>query len=257
MSCNPSLANASDLLSGRRYFNSELGWNQDKVDDLIQPIIQKMNKRTQVCLESMLATDVISCQYVFQQGAMNRQGNLLGFLDVPAGGAVPRKRQAYTSKRLQQVVSDFRKKQAANANSEAEGPGSSRSGDVSGAEENETEERPKKRKKTTAKEKEGASGSAGATRGTSKRGARGTGGRGRGARGCGGVKATRGTKGKKAAVAAATQDVSGSEAEDDFDATMQDPPEPLNVSLRPRPKPTPIPKPSVVPSEEGDDPDVG
>ncbi|THH30012.1 hypothetical protein EUX98_g4160 [Antrodiella citrinella] len=226
---HPHLASQKFDISEYRYFNAELGWNQDKVDDLIQPIIQKMNKRT-------------------QQGAMNRQGNLLGFLDVPAGGAAPRKRQAYASKRLQQVVSDFRKKQAANNNSEAGGSGTSRSGDASGTEDDETEERPKKRTKTTAKPKEGASTS---TTGTGKRGARG--GRGRGARGRGGAKAARGRKSKKAV--AATEDASGSEAEDAFDGPEHGAPVPLNVELRPRPKPTPIPKPSTV-SEDGEDVDA-
>lgn len=41
---------------------------------------------------------------------MNKQGNLNEFLDVSAGSGTyaPRKRQVYSSKRLQQVVSEFR-----------------------------------------------------------------------------------------------------------------------------------------------------
>lgn len=41
---------------------------------------------------------------------MNKQGNLNEFFDVSAGSGTyaPRKRQAYSSKRLQQVVSEFR-----------------------------------------------------------------------------------------------------------------------------------------------------
>ena len=31
-----------------RFFNTELGWDQTKVDDLLLPIIRKMNKRSQV-----------------------------------------------------------------------------------------------------------------------------------------------------------------------------------------------------------------
>lgn len=44
---------------------------------------------------------------------MNRQGNLNEFLDISAGNGTyaPRQRQAYQSKRLQQVISDFRKRQ--------------------------------------------------------------------------------------------------------------------------------------------------
>ena len=32
----------------RRFFQQELGWQQTKVDELLLPIIQKMNKRGQV-----------------------------------------------------------------------------------------------------------------------------------------------------------------------------------------------------------------
>ncbi|KAJ3793004.1 hypothetical protein GGU11DRAFT_801353 [Lentinula aff. detonsa] len=81
-----------DLDALRAFLNDELSWNQAKVDDLLLPIIQKVGKRGQV-------------------NTMNRQGNLNNFFDVSAGGGsvAPRKRQAYASKRLQQVVSDFRK----------------------------------------------------------------------------------------------------------------------------------------------------
>ncbi|KAF8638337.1 hypothetical protein AX17_002357 [Amanita inopinata Kibby_2008] len=83
-----------DLDGLRQFFNQELGWVQAKVDELLLPIIQRMNKRKQAA-------------------AVNKQGNLTEFFDVSTGtGAyVPRKRQAYASKRLQQVVSDFRKRQ--------------------------------------------------------------------------------------------------------------------------------------------------
>ncbi|KAK0204838.1 PIN domain-like protein [Desarmillaria ectypa] len=85
-----------DLDALRGFLHEELGWPQSKVDDLLVPIIQKMGKRGQVA-------------------AMNRQGNLNGFFDVAAGSGTfaPRRRQAYASKRLQQVVSDFRKKRKA------------------------------------------------------------------------------------------------------------------------------------------------
>ncbi|KAJ7158651.1 hypothetical protein C8R46DRAFT_1109789 [Mycena filopes] len=59
---------------------------------LLLPVIQKIRKRG-------------------QNGALNKQGNLDGFFDITGSGTIaPRKRQAYASKRLQQVVSDFRKK---------------------------------------------------------------------------------------------------------------------------------------------------
>lgn len=45
---------------------------------------------------------------------MNRQGNLTSFFKVAPGSGsyAPRKRQAYGSKRLQEVVTDFQKQQA-------------------------------------------------------------------------------------------------------------------------------------------------
>lgn len=50
---------------------------------------------------------------VFQAAALNRQGNLNEYLDISAGSGThaPRHRQVYASKRLQQVISDFRKQQ--------------------------------------------------------------------------------------------------------------------------------------------------
>lgn len=83
------------ITNERSFLHEELGWHETKVDDLLLPIIQKMSKRNQAV-------------------SMNRQGNLNGFFDMApgAGLCVPRKRQAYASKRLQQVVSDFRKEQA-------------------------------------------------------------------------------------------------------------------------------------------------
>ncbi|KAG1841670.1 hypothetical protein DFJ58DRAFT_70830 [Suillus subalutaceus] len=84
-----------DLDALRHFFHEELHWNQAKVDETLLPIIQKMNKRNQVA-------------------AMNRQGNLNSFFDVAPGSGsyAPRKRRAYGSKRLQQVVTDFRNQQA-------------------------------------------------------------------------------------------------------------------------------------------------
>ncbi|GLB40317.1 putative xeroderma pigmentosum G I-region [Lyophyllum shimeji] len=82
-----------DLDALRAFFRAELGWGQEKVDDILLPIIQKMNKRGQAA-------------------ALNKQSNLGEFFDMSAGSGTyaPRKRQAYTSKRLQNVVDDFRKK---------------------------------------------------------------------------------------------------------------------------------------------------
>lgn len=84
-----------DLDALRHFFHEELHWNQTKVDETLLPIIQKMNKRNQAA-------------------SMNRQGNLNSFFDVApgTGSYAPRKRQAYGSKRLQQVITDFRNQQA-------------------------------------------------------------------------------------------------------------------------------------------------
>ncbi|EIW84325.1 hypothetical protein CONPUDRAFT_100293 [Coniophora puteana RWD-64-598 SS2] len=84
-----------DLDALREFLREELSWGQKKVDDLLLPIIQKMSRRK-------------------QSTTSNKQGNLNVFLDVSSGTGsyAPRKRQAYGSKRLQQVVSDFRKEQA-------------------------------------------------------------------------------------------------------------------------------------------------
>lgn len=102
-----------DLDALRGFLNSELGWKQDKVDDLLLPIIRKVGKRGQAT-------------------ALNKQGKLNEFLDVTSGSgtAAPRKRQAYSSKRLQQVVSDFRQQQqqqqarTRNGSPEGQAPGS-------------------------------------------------------------------------------------------------------------------------------------
>lgn len=88
---------AGGLLTCCRLLHDELSWDQQKVDELLLPIIQKMNKRSQA-------------------NAMNRQGTLGDFFDVTGGGSgttalEPRKRQAYTSKRLQELVSAHRNEQ--------------------------------------------------------------------------------------------------------------------------------------------------
>jgi len=82
-----------DLDALRVYFQNELGWGQAKVDEILLPIIQRMNKRG-------------------ESSAMNKQSNLNEFFDISTGSGThaPRKRSAYTSKRLQNVVDDFRRK---------------------------------------------------------------------------------------------------------------------------------------------------
>jgi len=74
----------------------ELGWNQQKSDELLLPIIQRVNKRGAAA-------------------AANTQSNLDAYfgnsIGNVGGSAIPRKRQAYTSKRLQKVVTDYREEQ--------------------------------------------------------------------------------------------------------------------------------------------------
>ncbi|EMD34053.1 hypothetical protein CERSUDRAFT_107818 [Gelatoporia subvermispora B] len=120
-----------DLDALREYFNAELGWQQGKVDDLLLPVIRKMGKRG-------------------QSSAVNRQGNLNSFFDLPIGGEshAPRKRQAYASKRLQQVVSDFRKEQAKARSRESSASASGQ--DASPDPDEEEAARPNKKRKTTA-----------------------------------------------------------------------------------------------------------
>lgn len=82
---------------------------------------------------------------------MNQQGNLNTFLDISVGSGThaPRQRQAFASKRLQQVISDFRKAQksapltAPSRSASVAAQGES-GGSGSGSEE---EKRPKKRKR--------------------------------------------------------------------------------------------------------------
>ena len=79
-----------------RMLREELGWNQQKSDELLLPVIQRVNKRGAAA-------------------AANKQSNLDTYfgdsIGRVGGSAIPRKRQAYTSKRLQKVVTDYREDQ--------------------------------------------------------------------------------------------------------------------------------------------------
>lgn len=79
-----------------RMLREELGWNQQKSDELLLPVIQRVNKRSAAA-------------------AANKQSSLDAYfgdsVGSVGGSAVPRKRQAYTSKRLQKVVTDYREEQ--------------------------------------------------------------------------------------------------------------------------------------------------
>ena len=225
-----------------RFLNSELGWDQPKVDELLLPIIRKMSRRA-------------------QGASAGGQGTLAGFFDVPLGAnAAPRKRQAYASKRLQQVVSDFRKQQArAREGSGTPGPASasaSASGEdgsgAGGSGEEGEEERPAKKRKKASETRgrgrgRGKAAGAAAVAAVGDGGAPSATGRGRGAaRGRG-----RG-RGAKRASKKREKTPSDSEDEDAFEPSlpregMEVPgPSREELGLRPRPKPRPVRKPQNV-----------
>lgn len=193
-----------DLDALRDFLNQELGWGKAKVDENLLPIIQKMNKRSQAM-------------------ALNKQGNLNAFLDVSAGSGTraPRQRQAYASKRLQRVITDFRKSQKAGSTASSE-KSRSRSGS-----ESEKDSGPEKKRRKTAPT---ATSSA---KGTAKRSGK----------VAGQKRAGSSSKGKKRSKG--KEDVSSDE--DTFVGSGGDPDVvdievPLAVKLRPRPKPRPIRK---------------
>ncbi|KAM5532618.1 hypothetical protein V8D89_013744 [Ganoderma adspersum] len=221
-----------DLDALRGFFNSELGWDQTKVDELLLPVIHKMNKRA-------------------QNASVNAQGNLAGYFDLPLGAnAAPRKRQAYASKRLQQVVSDFRKQQAGQRKSAT--PSLDGDDDASDSEPNAEPSRPaKKRKKSDDSKPKGkgrGKGKAKAAEGedggsSTVRGGRGSG-RGRG-------------RGRGAKRASKKRERSPSESEEDEEfvaerrpATDLPGPSREELGLRPRPKPRPVVKPRVPVAED-------
>ncbi|KAJ7170760.1 hypothetical protein C8R43DRAFT_1059410 [Mycena crocata] len=169
-----------DLDALREFIYAELGWPPAKVDDMLLPVIQKIRKRG-------------------QSGALNKQGDLNGFFDVSGSGTIVlRKRHAYSSKRLQQVVTDFRKKRKHGSKS-AEQDASSQSGD---------DDVPPVKKKAKAK-----------ATGDIKRGTSRGRGRGRGAR-----KGTSRTK-------------KNSDDEAEFEGVTMNADTGLSAQLRPRPKP--------------------
>ncbi|QRV89469.1 DNA repair protein UVH3 [Ceratobasidium sp. AG-Ba] len=220
-----------DLDGLRQFLGEELSWNTSKVDETLLPIIRRMTQRS-------TAT-----------GA-NKQGTLASFIEMSgastSGGAThaPRKRQAYASKRLQQVVAEYRARKA---------------GEDLGDQDNDTtsdNDKPKKaRPRAKGKSKANADTVAGTesqdsgsgakasgskrkrATGASTRGKRGTG-RGRGAgRG-------RGRGRGKASVPAENEDeeefVSGGEESGGHEAEA---PTPKKPKLRPRMKvPSPIPQ---------------
>ncbi|PIL35540.1 hypothetical protein GSI_02268 [Ganoderma sinense ZZ0214-1] len=221
-----------DLDALRGFFNSELGWDQTKVDELLLPIIHKMNKRA-------------------QNASASAQGNLIGYFDLPIGAnAAPRKRQAYSSKRLQQVVSDFRKQQARQRNSAT--PSLDSDGAGSDSEPNAESSRPtKKRKKSDESKPKGTGrGKARAKAADGEDGALST---ARGGRGSG--RGRRRGRGAKRTSRKRERSPSQSEEDEEFVAErppVGDLPGPSReeLGLRPRPKPRPVVKARVPVAED-------
>jgi len=92
-----------------RMLREELGWGQQKSDELLLPVIQRVNKRGAAA-------------------AANKQSNLDTYfgdsIGSVGGSAIARKRQAYTSKRLQKVVTDYREEQRKRSRTNAKGDAS-------------------------------------------------------------------------------------------------------------------------------------
>lgn len=82
-----------DIEGLRTFLSEELGWSRTKVDETLLPIIKRVGQRG-------------------RPNAITTQSNLNNFFDITAGvgSYAPRQKQAYASKRLQKVVSDFRRK---------------------------------------------------------------------------------------------------------------------------------------------------
>jgi len=206
-----------------------------------------MNKRNQVRIPPFPFANRFS--YPPKVAALNKQGNLNDFLDISAGTGThaPRQRQAYASKRLQQVISDFRKRQkstspstprsGSQAPSQDEGSGSN-----SNESENDAKAPAKKRKKTSSPTRGNSKGKTRAAKGSTsaipkpkrKSATASTRGRGRGGRA---------GKGKSRQV----EDNDDDEVSDQEDANNFVPPQDVTMGepaverdLRPRPKPRPI-----------------
>lgn len=156
---------------------------------------------------------------------MNKQGNLNEFFDVSAGSGTyaPRKRQAYTSKRLQQVVSEFRNEKAKSKASQSPTPAGSDAGREDSTELSDAEVPAKKRRKTG---KPKANGDTVPKKAPPQRG------RGRGAK----LVATRKNKSSVASQATADSDDGDGEFVADLGDGMGSVPK-----LRPRPKPKSAP----------------
>ena len=155
--------------------------------------------------------------------ALNKQGNLNAFLDVSAGSGTraPRQRQAYASKRLQRVLTDFRESQKAGSTASSE-----KSRSRSGSESEQGSGPEKKRRKT-------APGATSSAKGKARRSGKVALRKGAGSS----SKGKKRSKGKEAASSDEDAFVGSGGEPDVVDIEV-----PLAVKLRPRPKPRPIRK---------------
>lgn len=164
-----------------------------------------------------------------QASALNKQGNLDNFLDVSLGSGAfaPRKRQAYSSKRLQEVVSEFRKSKRNTSVGASSTPSTSSISPDRDAE-IDTEEGPsKKRKRTKGKGKGRADIMAPVAKKAIARG------RGRGRN------APAASSGRKKAALSEIEGAYGDDSEDEYVGDNGDTVG-FAPELRPRPKPKPV-----------------
>ena len=188
-----------------------------------------------------------------QAAALNRQNNLNEFLDISAGSGThaPRKNRAYESKRLQEVISEFRrrKKQRSESNTPVPGSqtadGNSQDESESMKEVEEGTSRKRQRKQTngeTAAKKKGRKTTASsASRGKGKSATSSAVTRGRGRSGSGPTR----TRARKSKAQESSSELSEQMNEDeDSDVFVPGPAkdaisETGEVNLRPRPRPRP------------------
>lgn len=96
---------APSLLADIRFLHEELSWSISKVDDELTPIVQRIAQRG--------------------KGGLAKQKTLLPFFDATAGVGhyAPRRRQVNVSKRLLNVIKEFREAEAKARGQEPEGWG--------------------------------------------------------------------------------------------------------------------------------------
>ena len=187
-----------------------------------------------------------------QAAALNRQNNLNEFLDISAGSGThaPRKSRAYDSKRLQQVISEFRRKKKQRSESNTPVPGS-QTGDGNSQDESESmkevgegtsrkRQRTKMNGETAAKKKGRKTTASRASRGKGKSGTSSAVTRGRG-RGVSGQTRTQARKNK----AQESSSELSEQMDEDSDVFVPGPAKDaisetreVNLRLRPKPRPT-------------------